>query len=140
LRLWRHIIPHFWYERYGWIVYGFDTFVLETDTRKGSLYKADNWTLAGTTAGKTKVRNGIEKPADNWKAVTPKLVFCRWRDGFTAPCSARTPEWVQKLCGDISRSSEEQPWKSRTIEDRWAAASSLSWSGQSNPSAGEEAA
>jgi Domain of unknown function (DUF4338) len=114
LCLWRNLIPHLWYEKYGSVVYGFETFVIENDSRKGALYKADNWTLAGTTEGATKIRNGIEKPADDWKEVTPKLVFCQWRHGFTAPCSARTPEWVQKMCGDISRSSEEQSWTSRS--------------------------
>ncbi len=128
LCLWRNVIPHIWYEKYGTVVYGFESFVIENDSRKGSLYKADNWALAGTTAGATKVRNGIEKPADKWKDVTPKLVYCRWRDGFSQPCSVRTPEWVPKLCGDILRSSDEQPWKPRTIDERCAAAGSESWS------------
>jgi Domain of unknown function (DUF4338) len=107
LRLWREIVPHIWYEKYGTVVYGFETFVVENDTRKGALYKADNWTFAGTTSGATKIRNGIENPADNWKKVVPKLVYCRWRDGFSTTCSARTPEWVQKMCGDVLRSSKE---------------------------------
>jgi hypothetical protein len=140
LKLWRNIIPHFWYEKYGTVVYGFETFVIENDTRKGSLYKADNWTLAGKTAGATKVRDGIDKPADNWKEVTPKLVYCRWRDGFDHACSARTPEWVKKLYPNISSSSEEQPWKPRTIDERWAAASSKSWSGESKSDSEEAAA
>ena len=102
LTLWRHLIPHFWYKTYGSVVYGFETFVEETDTRKGTLYKVDNWKPVGTTAGVTKVRNGIEKPANNWKEVPPKLVYCRWRDGFTAPCSACTPEWVREMCDEGS--------------------------------------
>jgi len=102
MELWRNIVPHVWYEKYGVVVYGFETFVIETPKRRGTLYKKDNWTLVGTTAGHTKVRNGIENPADNWKDVTPKLVLCRWRDGFNAPCSARTPEWVQKMCAVAS--------------------------------------
>jgi hypothetical protein len=139
LKLWRNVIPHFWYEKYGTVVYGFETFVIENDTRKGTLYKADNWTLVGTTAGATKVRNGIEKPADDWKEVPPKLVYCRWRDGFDHACSARTPESVKKLYPSISSSSEEQPWKPRTIDERWAAASSKSWSSDRAASS-EEAA
>jgi Domain of unknown function (DUF4338) len=127
LRLWREIVPHIWYEKYGVVVFGFETFVVENDTRKGALYKADNWTLAGATSGATKVRNGIENPADNWKQVVPKLVFCKWRDGFTAPCSARTPEWVQKMCGEILRSADSQPWKPRTVEERQAAAGVTGW-------------
>ena len=128
LTMWRNIIPHLWYEKYGTVVYGFETLVIENDTRKGTLYKADNWTLVGKTAGATKIRNGIEKPANHWKNVHPKLVYCCWRNGFTVPCSARTPEWVLKMCGDISRSPEDQPWKTRTIEERSAAAGSKSWS------------
>jgi hypothetical protein len=133
LSVWRNIIPHYWYEKYGAVVYGFETFVIETDARKGALYKADNWTLAGTTSGATKVRNGIENPADNWKSVTPKLVYCRWRDGFDSPCAARTPEWVRQMTGDVSPSPEDQPWKTRTIGDRWAAAGSQAWTHDKKP-------
>ena len=122
LALWRHIVPHVFYEKYGTIVYGFETFVIETDSRKGTLYRADNWTFAGKTAGATKRRNGIDKPADNWKRVPQKLIFCRWRDGFTAPCSARTPGWIQKMCADISRSSANQPSQPGPISDCPAAA------------------
>jgi hypothetical protein len=104
LCLWRNIIPHFWYQKYGTTVYGFESFVVESDNRKGTLYKADNWTLAGTTAGATKVRNDIKKPA-TWKEVTPKLVYCRWRHGFAHPTSARTPEWIRNLYPDVSRST-----------------------------------
>jgi len=95
LRRFQEIIPHIFYEMYGVVVFGFETFVLENDTRVGTIYKADNWTFAGATAGSTKVRNGIENPADR-KTVKPKLVFCKWRDGFHAPCTTRTPKWVMK--------------------------------------------
>lgn len=106
LRLWRNVIPHLWYQRYGTVVYGFETFVIETETRAGTLYKADGWTPTGVTAGATKVRNGIDKPADQWKQVIPKLVFCRWREGFTSPCFAHTPTWVRGLHFDSLETSE----------------------------------
>jgi hypothetical protein len=106
LRMWRELIPHFWYERYGTIVYGFETFVVETDSRVGTLYKADGWTSAGVTAGAAKVRSGIDKPADNWKDVEPKLVLCKWRDGFSAPCSASTPAWVRNVSVGVADGSE----------------------------------
>lgn len=102
LRLWRNIVPCYWYKKYGTVVYGFETFVVETETRKGALYLADNWTLAGTTTGKTKMREGIEYPADKWIDVGPKLVYCKWRDGFSHACAARTPAWVIDCCADIT--------------------------------------
>jgi Domain of unknown function (DUF4338) len=117
MRLWRSIIPCYWYQRYGTVVYGFETFVVETETRKGALYLADNWTQAGFTTGKTKMRNGIEYAADQWIDVGPKLVFCRWRDGFSHACAARTPAWVRYCCADISPIEDAQAPKNATM---WA--------------------
>ena len=87
LAKWRTLIPSLWLEKYGVVVYGFETFVVEEEFRKGTLYKADNWTFVGRTSGASKRRNGIEKPADDWAQVAPKLVFCKWVRGFTEPMS-----------------------------------------------------
>lgn len=74
LSLWRKRVAADWQERYGVEVFGFETFVVENDTRKGCLYKADNWTLLGVTAGSTKAHNGLANPST--RVVTdPKLVF-----------------------------------------------------------------
>jgi len=104
LKHFRDIIPHIFYEIYGVVVFGFETFVVENETRVGTIYKADNWTFAGTTAGSTKVRNGIENPAERTDC-RPKLVFCKWREGFNAPCTTRTPQWVKEYAGLVLSST-----------------------------------
>jgi hypothetical protein len=55
----RKIISVIWEDLYGVPVIGFETFVIENDTRKGALYKADNWTLLGETKGSTKSHKGL---------------------------------------------------------------------------------
>jgi len=59
LSKWRKVCSHLWHEIYGVEVIGFETFVIETDTRKGTLYKADNWTFLGYTKGSTKRHRGL---------------------------------------------------------------------------------
>jgi hypothetical protein len=97
LKIWRTVVPHYWYQTYGTVVYGFETFVVEEGDRNGAIYRGDNWTLAGRTAGSSKLRSGIDKPANNWKSVEPKLVYCRWREGFNSTNFSRTPAWVRTL-------------------------------------------
>jgi hypothetical protein len=68
------------------------------------------------TAGATKVRSGIDNPADDWKSVAQKLVYCRWRDGFDHPCFANTPAWVRTSLPDsISPVPEEANVKNATL-------------------------
>lgn len=74
LSLWRRQIAIDWEERYGVEVFGFETFVVENDTRKGALYKADNWTLLGVTAGSTKTHKGLGNPSIRVE-TSKKLVF-----------------------------------------------------------------
>jgi Domain of unknown function (DUF4338) len=59
LALWRKQIARDWKNRYGVVAHGFETFVVENDTRKGTLYKADNWVYLGDTSGSTKSHNGM---------------------------------------------------------------------------------
>ena len=119
LRAWRTIVPHYWYQMYGRIVYGFETFVVEDGDRNGALYRGDNWTHVGTTAGVAKLRNGIDKPADNWEETVPKLVYCRWRDGFTTPCYPQVPRWVRELplqkCADRPN---DEAWRKDKVTRR----------------------
>ena len=35
LKVWRMVVPHYWYQMYGKIVYGFETFVVEDGDRNG---------------------------------------------------------------------------------------------------------
>ena len=55
LSKWRKTITILWDKLYGVPVLGFETFVVEEDWRKGTIYKADNWSSLGVTAGSTKV-------------------------------------------------------------------------------------
>ena len=50
----RKVISKLWEEIYEVPVIGFETFVVETETRKGALYKADNRVFIGYTKGSTK--------------------------------------------------------------------------------------
>lgn len=77
LSKWRKIIKPLWEELYNTEVIGFETFVVETDTRKGCLYLADNWVYCGITAGSTKHHKGLKSKSTR-KIVEPKLIYCKW--------------------------------------------------------------
>jgi len=78
LARWRRTVMHLWEKLYEVPVIGFETFVVEEEWRKGSLYKADNWTCVGKTAGSTKVHaEGMSKPSERVD-TSPKLIYVRW--------------------------------------------------------------
>ena len=66
-----------WYKKYGDVVIGFETFVVETDYRKGCLYKADNWSFVGKTSGSRKHHKGLKNKSMRSK-TNKKLIYCRW--------------------------------------------------------------
>lgn len=81
LALWRKTVQVDWKKQYDVDVAGFETFIIENDRRKGALYKADNWTYVGETAGSTKQhQHGINNMPER-KEVCKKLVFCKWVRG-----------------------------------------------------------
>lgn len=85
MALFRRTISVDWKVRYGVDVAGFETFVIETDTRKGCLYKADNWTFVGETQGSTKFHlHGIDKSFERI-STGKKLVFCKWNKNGKLP-------------------------------------------------------
>jgi hypothetical protein len=83
LKLFRLQIIKDWEDRYHDKVIGFETLV--ELPRNGAIYKADNWTLVGTTKGYTCKRIGGETQTEKWsgkrvwdtKNLKPKLVFCK---------------------------------------------------------------
>lgn len=93
LALWRKQIAADWETLYQVKVAGFETFVIEgsrndreelcTDRhRTGALYRADNWSMLGITAGNTKVHaaaanSGGMSAAHTRKQVCRKLIFAR---------------------------------------------------------------
>ena len=95
LSMWRKQIAIDWESKYGVRVHGFETFVVEEEWRKGSMYRADNWQAVGITVGSTKVHKGLNTPHTR-VATTPKLVFCR-KVPRTKLCTKYTSTWRGKL-------------------------------------------
>jgi Domain of unknown function (DUF4338) len=77
LAKWRKVVANLWEEMYDVPVIGFETFVIEEDYRKGTLYKADNWTYCGDTAGSTKAHKGMNTPSTRHKTDV-KMIYCKW--------------------------------------------------------------
>lgn len=95
LAKWRRQIVKDWEQLYGVKVCGFETFVIETDSRKGSMYLADNWSFVGETQGNTKFhQHGIDKQFVR-RETEKKLVFCKWIKGGKLP-EVYTPSWNLK--------------------------------------------
>lgn len=85
LSKWRKQITYDWEQMYGVTPCGFETFVIENEHRKGSMYLADNWDFAGYTQGNTKFhQHGIEKQFVR-RETEKKLVFCKWIKGGVLP-------------------------------------------------------
>lgn len=76
LAMWRRQVAKDWEDRYGVAVHGFETFVIENDTRKGTVYKADNWDYIGETSGSTKTHKGMETKHER-KSTVKKLIFVK---------------------------------------------------------------
>lgn len=74
---WRKTISELWEYVYDIPVIGFETFVVEEDYRKGTLYKADNWTFCGETSGSTKSHNGLINKSMRLD-TNKKLIYCKW--------------------------------------------------------------
>ena len=91
LAMWRRRVAADWEERYNVVVHGFETFVVETDTRKGTLYKADNWQLLGVTAGSTKRHKGLTNKSTRVK-TEPKLIYAL-KVKNTQLSTEYTPTW-----------------------------------------------
>ena len=76
LSLWRKRVSVDWEARYGVEVHGFETFIIENETRKGTLYKADNWDFVGMTAGNSKSHKGLESKSVRVDTI-PKMIYCK---------------------------------------------------------------
>jgi len=92
LKKWRKTVKELWELIYSIDVIGFETFVVETDTRKGCLYKADNWTYCGITKGSTKKHCGLKSKSTRLKTST-KLIYCKWVDKKTIPMKEYKSSW-----------------------------------------------
>jgi len=77
LKLWRNTCVSLWEKIYKIPVIGFETFVVESDIRKGCMYLADNWVFCGSTFGSTKEHNGLINKSKR-KLCSKKLIYCRY--------------------------------------------------------------
>lgn len=91
LARWRKKISIDWEERYKVVVHGFETFVVEEDHRKGTLYLADNWKYVGDTSGSTKTHNGLNTKS---KRITTsiKMIYVK-KIPNTQLSISYTPTW-----------------------------------------------
>tara|TARA_R100000995_G_scaffold74342_1_gene43343 strand:+ start:815 stop:1396 length:582 start_codon:yes stop_codon:yes gene_type:complete len=76
LSLWRKRCAKDWKKRYNVEPHGFETFVVETDYRKGTLYKADNWHYLGETFGNTKSHKGLMNKSTR-QNTTKKMIYAK---------------------------------------------------------------
>lgn len=117
LALWRKRIAADWEELYEVRVAGFETFIIEEvlpdgRRRSGVLYRADNWTLLGITAGNTKAHHARDGSGGmNAKhtrvAVVQKLLLARKVRGVPL-ASSYVPTWQDReLSKAISRRRKE---------------------------------
>lgn len=74
----RRVVSELWENIYSVPVIGFETFVIETDSRKGTLYKADNWNFVGYTKGSTKKHSKGLKNTATRVSTEEKMIYCRW--------------------------------------------------------------
>lgn len=96
LAKWRRTVARDWEERYGVQVHGFETFVVEEKHRKGAMYRADNWTCVGETAGNTKA-HGSGGLTEKFSRVSTdkKLVFVK-KIPKTKLCTSYNSTWRGK--------------------------------------------
>jgi len=94
LSLFRKQIAVDWEEKYGVVVHGFETFVVEEEYRKGSMYKADNWEYIGVTSGSTKTHKGMGNKSER-VVTSQKLVFAK-KIKNTKLSEIYTPTWRNK--------------------------------------------
>lgn len=101
LKKFRKVVSELWKEIYDVDVIGFETFVIEEDWRKGTLYKADNWECVGETAGSTKTHKGMKNKSSRNK-TEKKLIYCKWINGKE---EIPTKEYISS-------------WRNETIEEK----------------------
>jgi len=110
LKLWRNNISILWQTIYEIPVIGFETFVVEEDYRKGSMYKADNWIYCGITSGSTKTHNGMKNKSQRLQ-TTKKLIYCKWiKNKFIVP--------TQEYFGSWKKETKEEKIRAQSIVEK----------------------
>lgn len=121
LALWRPLIAQLWEEIYGIRVIGFETFVVEESYRKGALYKADNWSFLGVTAGSTK-RHEKGLTVDFTRVKTqPKLIYCRWVKTRTPkPTTEYVSSWRNETPEEKERAKRLSKLKAELVGKKYS--------------------
>lgn len=115
LSLWRKVCAQLWEDIYGVKVLGFETFVVENDTRKGALYKADNWDYLGETKGNTKAHTKGGLTAQHTRSETDKkLIYAKWATKRpTTPKIPYVSSWRQSTPEEKARAKNIVEYKRR---------------------------
>jgi hypothetical protein len=114
LSKWRKVVSELWETIYGVSVIGFETFIIETDTRKGSMYKADNWTFVGQTKGSTKKHNGLQNKGERL-STDVKLTYCRWSRKPVVPTIEYVSSWRAQTEEEKTRAKRIEETKSKLV-------------------------
>ncbi len=109
LALWRKVVPFVWFYLYAAIPCGFETLIGETEKRKGSIYKGDNWQYVGRTFGASKSRKGLTNAPVREK-VEPKLVYVKKSDDY----------FYFAQCGDtrFDPAGYKSSWQGKTPDEK----------------------
>ncbi|MCP4986099.1 MAG: DUF4338 domain-containing protein [Colwellia sp.] len=99
LKRFRKVVADLWEELYNTPVIGFETFVVEEDYRKGTLYKADNWEYLGETKGSTKSHKGLKSKSER-VATSRKMIY------------------AIKTKRKVPETDYVSSWRSETLEDK----------------------
>lgn len=131
LASWRRVVAHVWEDLYGIKVFGFETFADKeredgTQNRRfGTIYKADNWTLAGETSGNAKfhgrggLTGGVDKKQPHRRHETQsKFTLCKWVPPHNIPVESEyKSSWRANTSGGTS--AEKLRAKSLSKKRRW---------------------
>lgn len=122
LRRWRTVVRTLWPQLYGVPVIGFETFIIEESFRKGALYKADNWTIVGETAGSTKQHvagEGGLTGKHSRALVEPKLILCRWAKRPYTPKTPYVSSWKASTPEEKDRAKQIAALRKSLIGERF---------------------
>jgi hypothetical protein len=124
LSMWRSIVSYLWETLYQVKVFGFETFVIEEDFRKGTLYKADNWEFTGKTSGSTKSHHGVglTDGVSKRKKTEPKLGFCKWHRNHREPLHDHyVSSWRSTTPEEKARAARLQKFRQSCVGQKFCA-------------------
>ena len=109
----RKVSVKLWKLLYGVDVIGFETFVIENERRKGSMYKADNWTYMGETKGSAKTHSGLLNKSER-RETEVKMIFA-FRTKKKLPTVDYISSWRASTPEEKNRAKKLQQQRKRLI-------------------------